>query len=819
MSAHEERKKLQERLQLERRNLPVFQAKSQILEAVEKNQFLVLVGETGSGKTTQIPQFLHHSRLYTNVISQDKAQHRSARHDKRMMIAVVQPRRVAAINVANRVSQEMGCTVGSYVGYSVRFEEKYRMGTTAIKYLTGGMLLREAQLDPMLSDYSIVILDEAHERTAQFDILLGLLKSIASLRPLKLIVMSATIEAEKFAHYLNNCDIFFVGGRQHPVTTFYSVLPQTDIIDATVTTILQLHVDKPAPSLLHEESKTRRSGDIIAFLTGQEEIEEAIFEITSRAKERMIRIESDSHVEGDELATVPLAHSDDISLSLELLPLYAALPFDRQQRVFEVSSDLHTRRVIICTNIAEASVTVPGVSYVVDCGFSKMKYYIPGSSIEVLQAKPISKDSALQRAGRAGREGPGECFRLYPETEFSKLTQHTIPEIVRVSLTSLFLTMKSIGIEDIYSFDFIDMPSLSSLEKAESSLLSLGALERPPPSKKASLMNPVHPITTVTSPLGQAMSILPIEPHYALSVVVSPLFDCQSEILDIVAMLCSENLFVVKHGKESSDDQDHEQGYAAFSSERLKKQFDFDQNKNEGSQDGSDHLLLQRIYQAYTSSASRSVKWCRVRGLNKRSLDRAVRIREQLARYSLQVDKIVHSETTTDQSPEIHSLKHETAKEKRAKPSPDTSFWSPLPSEFVNVTTPSSERILKCLLCGLYMNTATLIPGKKNEYQTSSSSMPISIHPSSSLAAAALEKEKMMKREQFKERQASRKGVDYSSPFLLNMGSVYPEALMFSELVATKKLYLRTCSGINPEWVDIVRTINLSDCLREFSHH
>lgn len=399
-----------------RLELPVHQHRSEFLELVRQNRIVILVGETGSGKTTQIPQFL------TAELKP---------HLTKKQIACTQPRRVAAMSVSKRVAEEMDVEFGQEVGYTIRFED-LSGPKTFLKYLTDGMLLREAMHDPLLEKYSAVVLDEAHERTLSTDILMGLIKQISQRRPeLKIIVMSATLDAGKFQKYFDDAPLLSVPGRTFPVEIFYTPEPEKDYLEAAIRTTLQIH--------LCEEP-----GDILLFLTGEEEIEDACRKIKFEASEL-----------GNEVG------------ELKIVPLYSTLPPAQQQRIFESAPGPRKqgghpgRKVVVSTNIAETSLTIDGIVYVIDPGFSKQKIYNPRIRVESLLVSPISRASAQQRAGRAGRTRPGKCFRLYTEKAFKKdLQEQTYPEILRSNLASVVLTLKKLHIDDLVHFDFMDPPGM-----------------------------------------------------------------------------------------------------------------------------------------------------------------------------------------------------------------------------------------------------------------------------------------------------------------------------------------------------------------------
>ncbi|CAN6468009.1 unnamed protein product [Victoria cruziana] len=462
-----------------RKTLPVWQQRQEFLDVLEKNQTLVLVGETGSGKTTQIPQFVVEAGYTSN----------------RKQIACTQPRRVAAMSVSRRVAEEMDVTIGEEVGYSIRFED-CSGPKTILKYLTDGMLLREAMTDPLLERYRVIILDEAHERTLATDVLFGLLKEVLKNRAdLKLVVMSATLEAEKFQGYFNGAPLMKVPGRLHPVEIFYTQEPERDYLDAAIRTCVQIHTCEP-------------SGDILVFLTGEEEIEDACR-----------RLNKEVNNMGDQVGPV------------KVVPLYSTLPPAMQQKIFEPAPPAVKeggppgRKIVVSTNIAETSLTIDGIVYVIDPGFAKQKVYNPRVRVESLLVSPISKASAHQRAGRAGRTQPGKCFRLYTEKSFQDdLQPQTYPEILRSNLANVVLTLKKLGIDDLVHFDFMDPPAPETLMRALELLNYLGALD-----DEGNLTR-----------LGEIMSEFPLDPQMSKMLVVSPEFNCSNEILSVSAMLSGE---------------------------------------------------------------------------------------------------------------------------------------------------------------------------------------------------------------------------------------------------------------------------------------
>ena len=544
-----------------RKSLPIYQFREQLLQAIEMYQCLIVIGETGSGKTTQMPQYILESGL-----------------NKDLMIACTQPRRVAAMSVAARVAEERGSRLGTEVGYSIRFEDK-TSPKTKLKFMTDGLLLRELLTDPLLSNYSTIILDEAHERTISTDILMGILKDTMLARPdLKIIISSATLEADKFSNYFRKAPIFYVKGRTYPVEVLHAKDPEADYLAAAVTTVFQIHTSQPLP------------GDILVFLTGQDDIDLAEQNISETARKLGNRIPE-----------------------LIVAPIYAALPTEMQAKIFEPTPP-KARKVIIATNIAETSITVPGVRYVIDSGLAKENLYNPATGIESLQVVPISRASAEQRSGRAGRVGPGTCCRLYTKYAYmSELEASQTPDILRSNLTQTVLLMMSLNIPSIIDFDWLDAPSPDSLIKSIETLYNIGAVNS----------------TGEISRLGRQIVEFPTQVELAAALVASAKYDCVSEVLTIVAMLGeSANLFF-----RPKDQKTH--------ADAARSRFT--------SKEGGDHFTLLNVYNAWVDAEYSNI-WCRENFVQYRSLQRARLVREQLELLCDRVDIPRATEGISDQT-------------------------------------------------------------------------------------------------------------------------------------------------------------------------
>ncbi|KAK2787013.1 hypothetical protein FQN52_007455 [Onygenales sp. PD_12] len=549
--------------------LPIARHRQALLYLIETYPVTIVVGQTGSGKTTQLPQFLDQAGWCSDG----------------KIIAVTQPRRVAATTVATRVAEEMRCRLGEEVGYSIRFED-VTSASTRIKFLTDGLLLREALVDPLLSRYSVIMVDEAHERSISTDVLLGVLKKIRKRRPeLRIVVSSATLQAEEFLRFFAGDEfdpeneselggsigrIITLEGRMYPVDCLFLETPAEDYVERAIKTVFDIHTREP-------------DGDILLFLTGREEMDTAIERISERA----------TNLHAKAQALIPL-------------PLYAGLTTEQQLYVLEPAPK-KTRKVIVSTNIAEASVTIEGIVYVIDCGFAKLRAYSPNTGIEMLTPTPISKASATQRAGRAGRTKAGKCFRLYTEQAYQSLPEVTVPEIQRSNLAPVILQLKALGIDNIVRFDFLTPPPSELVVRGLELLYSLGA---------------VDDYAKLTKPLGIRMAELAVEPMMAKVLLGAPSFGCLSEILSIAAMTSLQGSIWFEHNGEKKATETNRRKFAV----------------EEG-----DHLTYLNVYQGFVTKGKKDSKWCRDNYLNYRSMLKAVSIRAQLKRYverfGIQVDE------------------------------------------------------------------------------------------------------------------------------------------------------------------------------------
>ncbi|XP_069508390.1 probable ATP-dependent RNA helicase DHX35 isoform X2 [Ambystoma mexicanum] len=486
-------------IEQQRQRLPVFKLRNHILYLVENFQTVVIVGETGCGKSTQIPQYLAEAGWAAEG----------------RVVGITQPRRVAAVSVAGRVAEERGAVLGHEVGYCIRFDDCTDPHATRIKFLTDGMLVREMMADPLMKKYSVLMLDEAHERTLYTDIAIGLLKKIQKKRgDIRLIVTSATLDAEKFKDFFNQnescdpsldtCTILTVEGRTFPVDVFHTQSPVPDYMKSTVETVMKIH-------------QTEKEGDILAFLTGQ---------------------------------------------------------------------------VIVATNIAETSITINGIVFVIDCGFVKLRAYNPKTAIESLVLVPVSQASACQRAGRGGRNRSGKCFRLYTEEDFEKLPLSTVPEMQRSNLAPVILQLKALGIDNVLRFHFLSPPPAQSMIQALELLYALGGLDK-------------HCL--LTEPLGVRMAEFPLNPMFAKMLLESGNFGCSAEILSIAAMMQIQSVFMFPSNQKAQARREHRK----FAVEE------------------GDHLTMLNVFEAFIKY-NKSSQWCQEHFLNYKGMIRATIVREQL---------------------------------------------------------------------------------------------------------------------------------------------------------------------------------------------
>lgn len=628
-------------LQAVRESLPIYAHREKIMDYVHNNQVTVIIGETGSGKSTQIPQFL----MGTN----------------KKRVAVTQPRRVAAASLAARVSEEHGCHLGQEVGYQVRFSNVTSLRTKLI-YLTDGMLIREFMLDPTLSKYSTIVIDEAHERTVLTDLILGFLKQLIVRKKrtdMKIIVMSATLNAELFSRFFDHAPVLYVEGKMFPVTKQYLSGSSEDIVDVMIKAIVQVN-------------QSEEEGDILCFLSGQEEIDNCVTILNTLAPE----------LPKEAPLIVPL-------------PLYAALSPSQQLQIFK-NFGKRKRKVILATNIAETSITVSGVKYVIDSGLRKVKVWKHQLGLSTLLTTPISQASAKQRAGRAGRESPGKVFRLYSENLFlNKLPKQQESEILRNDITLPILTLKKMGVDDLLNWTWLEHPGQESILSALNSLYALGALDS----------------AGKVTPLGQKMAVLPLTPTLSAVLISASDYGVLQEVIDIVSCLSVENVILNIGGNgELRDEINHKRR----------------QYCPVGVQMG-DLISLMEYFNYFQEllamgSTAELKAWCKELFFSYKGFQNVLKVRKQLTEYMISTIKQDTSLTQHAREAQIRKVKQQLGQgdysdDEEADRS-SRGLWK-------------VEYILKSFLRGYALNTAIGMPDRS--YRTCTTGQLISIHPSSNL--------------------------------------------------------------------------------------
>lgn len=825
--------------------LPITSGKEAIVDAVRKHDTVVILGETGSGKTTQIPQFLFEAGF--------------ARRAPVQMIGVTQPRRVAATSLARRVAVEMGQpdpallpnlkgkarnAAGGLVGYSIRFEDRTTRNTR-VKFMTDGMVLREmigdvAAVEPskaseapssssaalrsnLLLKYSVLIVDEAHERTLRTDQVLGLAKRIQRERKalrqswlarnkpsnepevteLKIIVMSATLDADRFANFFatpstalaangttadaaiaaaantkQDVPILYVKGRQHEVSMYHTEEPAQEWTDAALRTVLQIHVSRPP-------------GDILVFMTGQEEIDTLA---------RSLELYS------SELPAWAEAEGKSLPMSLMIAPLYAALGPSASAKVFSPTPP-RTRKVVLATNIAETSITIPGIVFVVDCGLAKEKVYTPGTAVETLQVQEISQSAARQRAGRAGRERAGECYRLYTQEAFKGLPLAGVPEIVRTDLAAAVLQLCAMG-QDPYTFDWLDQPDRNGLQESVLQLIQLGALD-------IKAIAPINGSTSaeegkkktptaklVLTAIGSKMAMLPVSPAYSRSLIAAgergP--TVARQVRDLIAILSSDrSIFVDPSDPEKRDEAN-----------KAKATF---------MHPSGDHATLLTVLYSYLSEADKVRKttkarkdsksdsktaekegreqlkaWCSNHYVHEKAVKNVLHIRKQLQTICRQQKILCDDDLPTSNSANGTANDSDSNSDDASSSSSDEAgvdregLFVTRKSNSSSALHPDADGeedthftgLRQSLLEGRIANAALKNPSTPNTYKRITSSSlnstgsTFKIHPSSTLHPSKL----------------AREG-----------GAKKMDAILFEELVFTTQTFARTVSVIEPAWL------------------
>eukprot|EP00796_Vickermania_ingenoplastis_P004946 gene4948-3549_t len=694
----------QENLQKQRRSLPIYRVRDEMLALIRDNPVIVVVGETGSGKTTQLLQYMYEEEMHvTTLPEKTEAGESAAQQRQELRLICTQPRRIAAVSVAERVAQEVGCRCGGVVGYKVRFDD--RSGPhTKILFVTDGIMLKEFTNDPSLESVAAIMIDEAHERSLNSDILLGLLRDVVRRNSrLRVIIASATINADRFRQFFGGAPVFTVTGRTYPVETFYTEEPVADYVTEAAQTAMGIHLERPLP------------GDILIFLPGQDAIEACVETIRQLAED------------GGESIRPPL-----------LLPIFSSLPPKEQALIYEPTPP-DIRKIVVATNIAETSITIDGVVYVIDCGLCKQNYYNPRTATEELRVVPISQASAMQRAGRAGRTQPGECYRLYTSYTFrNELPPDTVPEVMRCAMSTVVLQLKVLGIDNLLQFDFLDPPSTASLEVALDQLFLLGAMK-------------ADGKLTVT---GRRMAEFPLEPSWSKALIRSCKLGCARHMAMAASMLTLESIFV--NSREARERQKADGAKDVFFA------------AGNGDVAGLVHLMESWLR---CSSPAKAMEFCRKYSVQHRSMLRARDVLDQILATMDRVGlELGPGSAPYDATEDIDGL----------GPAP--------PPSLLHV-----EHLTKALLSGFFYNVARLESDRRTYtvVRPLESSLPdaygderaegngVEIHPTSFLFRAGMSKEKISGGPPMVEKAAG--------PAVLRER---PSLVVFTALRHTKKRYM-----------------------------
>ena len=646
--------------------LPIYKSKQEIINLINNTNIniIVIMGETGCGKTTQVPKI-----IYENCPLDNK------------MICITQPRRIAAISISQRVAEEMNIKIGDLVGYSVRFKEKMS-SKTKIKFVTDGMLVRECILDKNLSKYKYLILDEIHERSIHTDILMMICKDLIinkKRKDLKIIIMSATLNPKKYMDYFNTNSLLKIQGRKYPVKVYNiseeenndkNNLINKNIKENDYYDLISKYIDRCLNCILQillSDEEDNKNGDILVFLPGQEDIED-LQELLLNKKEEII------------------SEFPEKKIEFKILPLFGSLPSNQQMKIFRPLKNKfgkNIRKIILSTNIAETSLTIKNIKFVIDSGFFKMRKFYPKLDIDTLKITPISKNSALQRAGRTGRESPGNCYRLYTQKEYNDFKENTEPEIQRINLRNISLQLFSIGYNDFNNIDFIDKPPKENFNNAYEELIALGAIEN----------DENHKITE----FGKKMSILPMDPLYSI-ILINALNNEYNEVFEdivsIISILQSDNIFYNQNSKKEIIEKKRE------------KYID----------SSSDHITLRNIFKEYKNSNNKE-QFCKENYLNDKALVKSMEIFKQLIGYLKKI--------------KINEYKNDEKKEINDKILQIDNYLNNLKNEGIDNNEKKNKLILNCLLTGYFNNIAKY--SNDNFYNTIKGNQLCKIHPTSVL--------------------------------------------------------------------------------------
>ena len=649
-------------------HLPIYKNKEELINLLKSPEInvIIIMGETGCGKTTQVPKI-----IYQNFPLDNK------------MICITQPRRIAAISISERVAEELDSKIGETVGYSVRFKEKTSK-KTKIKFLTDGMLVRECILDKNLEKYKYIILDEIHERSIHTDILMMICNDLLINKrrsDLKLIIMSATLDPKKYMEYFKTNALIKVQGRKFPIKVFNIAeeKEENNLLNKNINKekekeldyydLISKYIDRCLNCILQiilSEKEEDKHGDILVFLPGQEDIEDLQELLKAKKEEIYTELQNGKNIE------------------FKVLPLFGSLPSNQQLKIFRPLKNKYgnsIRKIILATNIAETSLTIKNIKYIIDSGFFKMRKFYPKLNIDTLKVTQISKNSALQRAGRAGRESAGICYRLYTQEEYKNFNEQTEPEILRINLRNISLQLFSIGYTNFEEINFIDKPPMDNFNNAFDDLISYGALDKENKN--------------ITS-LGRKMAILPMDPIYSL-ILINALdnkyHDVFEDIVAIISILQSDNIYYNPTNLREKIEKIREKYLDPI----------------------SDHLSLKNIFNEY-KKANNKEKFCKENFLNDKALAKSMEIYKQLMSYleKIFMDEFKKKEINTQMEQKIEEIDKYLDKMKNKDNNEN-----------------KNELIINCLLTGYFNNIAKY--SNDNFFETLKGNQLCKIHPTSFL--------------------------------------------------------------------------------------
>ena len=648
-------------------NLPIYKNKEELINLLKSPELnvIIIMGETGSGKTTQVPKIIYENFPLNN----------------NRMICITQPRRIAAISISERVAEELDSKIGDIVGYSVRFKEKMSK-KTKIKFVTDGMLVRECILDKNLEKYNYIILDEIHERSIHTDILMMICKDLLMNKrkhDLKLIIMSATLDPKKYMEYFYTKALIKVQGRKFPIKVYNiseekeenNNLSKNNLIkdkESDYYDLISKYIDRCLNCILQivlSEKEEDKTGDILVFLPGQEDIED-LQELLKSKKEEINNELPNNNIE------------------FKVLPLYGSLPSNQQLKIFRPLKNKKgktIRKIILATNIAETSLTIKNIKYIIDSGFFKMRKFYPKLNIDTLKVTQISKNSALQRTGRAGRESAGICYRLYTQEEYKNFNEQTEPEILRINLRNISLQLFSIGYSNFNEINFIDKPPMDNFSNAFDDLISYGALDKE---------------NKIITSLGKKMAILPMDPIYSLILINSldnKYHDVFDDIVSIISVLQSDNIYYNPNNLREKIEKIREKYLDPI----------------------SDHLSLKNIFNEYKKSNNKE-KFCKENFLNDKALAKSMEIYKQIKSYleKIFMDEFNKKEINNQIQEKIEEIDKYLDKIKNKENNED-----------------KNELIIDCLLRGYFNNIAKY--SNDNFFETLKGNQLCKIHPTSVL--------------------------------------------------------------------------------------